>query len=166
MKRLLFLPFLLFAGFNSLQAQSIKLPEDCQKILNSKFRKWTFAVISADIKKYYLRVRAFEQPNLIKGDWNNDGKSDYAVLLERKNKFASDANLIVAFLKRGNGYGYFPLEGNDCLMSVKKGSKAYDFEKQKSFRYRTDGIFSYIWEKAGVTYVWENRAFRAIPTSD
>ena len=166
MKKLLFFTFLLFAGFNSLQAQSIKLTEDCRKNLNSKFREWTFARIPADIKKYYLRERHFEQSHLITGDWNGDGKRDYAVLLERKNKSAADANLIVAFLKRGNGYGYFSLEGSDCLMSVKKGSKAFDFEKQKSFRYRTDGIFSYIWEKAGVTYVWENNAFRAIATSD
>ncbi|MDQ3799860.1 MAG: hypothetical protein M3384_10435 [Acidobacteriota bacterium] len=172
MKRLIFLSFLLSIGFVFIaQAQSIKLPKDCRKILAEKFRGWTLAEAPADIKSFYLKKRPFEQPNLIGGDWNGDGKKDYAVLLARKNKAGSPSgapapNLIVAFLKTARGYGYFTLEGDDCLMRVKKGSKGFDYEKQKSFRYRRDAIFSYIWEKAGRSYIWRNKGFRAVATSD
>jgi hypothetical protein len=170
MKRLLFLFLLLSTGLvSAAQAQSTTLPKDCRKILDAKFRSWTFAEAPAYIKSFYLRERPFEQPNLIAGDWNGDGKKDYAVLLARKNKAAapSASNLIVAFLRttRG-GYSYFMLEGDDCLMSLKKGSKGYDYEKQKSFRYRRDAIFSYIWEKAGRSYIWQKKGFRAVATSD
>ena len=53
-------------------------------------------------------------------------------------------------MKGASSYKTYILDGNDCIMSFKKGMKDYDFEKKKSFRYSSDAIFSYYWEKAAV----------------
>lgn len=164
MKKIWFLLcFVCFAASN-VQAQIINLPEECQKILERQFRSWKFAEINSDIVEYFKQKRSFEQPNLINGDWNGDGKTDFAALLENKNN--AEKRIMVVLMKGKNGYKSFVLDAYDCLMSVKKGSKDYDFEARKSFRYKTDAIFSYYWEKAGTSYVWENGKFRAIATSD
>lgn len=164
-KRLFFLLCFIGLGISTCQAQSIKLPNDCQKILKSRFRSWKLAEIQVEIIDYFKRERAYEQPNLIKGDWNGDGKNDYAVLLQNKNN--SQEKIIVALMKTRTSYKNYTLNANDdCIMSVKKESKGYDFEKKKSFRYKNDAIFTYFWEKAGSSYIWEKGKFRAISTSD
>lgn len=84
MKKLLSLLFLLCIEFTLAQAQSINLPNECQRILATDFRSWKLSDVPDEIKNYYKRERAYEQPNLIKGDWNGDGKTDYAILLEKK----------------------------------------------------------------------------------
>lgn len=156
--------FFICIGIISSQGQTIKLPIDCQKILKNRFPSWKLAEVETGIIEYFNRERAFEQPNLIKGDWNGDSKKDYAVLLQNKNN--SEERIIVVLIKTRKSYKDYILEANDCLMSIKKGKKGYDFESKKSFRYKNDAIFSYLWEKAGISYVWEKGKFRAVSTSD
>jgi len=164
MKKILLLLFLLCNGFASSQAQSIKLPSECQKILKTKFRSWKMANVPDEIKDYYKRERAFELANLIKGDWNGDGKTDYAILLD--NKANVERRIILVLMKAKRSYKSYFLDGSDCIMSAKKGQKDYSFDTGKNFRYKNDAIFNYIWEKAGVTYVWEKGKFGIITTSD
>lgn len=164
MKRLFLLFCLTSFGILFVQAQSVKLPNECKKILDKRFQSWKMAEIEPSIIEYFQRERSFEQPNLIKGDWNGDGKTDYAVLLENKNK-AEDKIIVVLMRSKGN-YKNYILDAADCLMSVKKGKKDFDLVAKKSFRYKNDAIFSYFWEKAGSSYVFEKGKFRAIGTSD
>ncbi len=80
MKKFFILIFLLFslAGFS--QAQSGGLPASCRKILDKNFRGWKFAKISDEIQKHLREnISPDTRGNLISGDWNGDGKTDYAV---------------------------------------------------------------------------------------
>lgn len=163
MRRLLFLSCLVCFGALIVEAQ-IKLPEDCQRILETRFRSWKTAAVAPGIIEYYERERAFEHPNLIKGDWNGDGKTDYAVRLE--NKTDSEKKLAVVLMKSRSDYDTYFFDGQDCLMSVRKGEKDYDFDAQKSFRYKTDAIITCYWEKSGTSYIWEKGKFRPRLTSD
>jgi hypothetical protein len=164
MKRLFFLFCLAFFAVNFVRAQGVELPRDGQKILEKRFRGWKYAEIDSAIVEYFRRDRSFEQPNLITGDFDGDGKRDYAVLMQKKTDAARRVTIVL--MRHKGCYKTHVLDANDCLMSVKKGKKDYDFEAQRSFRYQRDAIFSYIWEKAGVSYVWEKGKFRAIVTSD
>ncbi len=134
------------------------------KILETKFRSYKFVNVSKEILDYYKRDRAYEQPNLIKGDWNGDGKTDYAVLLEKVNN--PEGSIIIVLMKARKNYESYILGAYDCIMSVKKGERDYDFDSGKYFRYKNDAIFTYIWEKAGVTYIWKKGKFDVITTSD
>ncbi len=111
-------------------------------------------------------------PNFIKGDWNGDGKIDYAVLIEQGKLENSQSEVIgerrftVAFVRTQKSFKYFQFDGGDYIELMKKGSKDYNYETDKNFRYKTDAIFDGIWEKAGVSYVWERGKFIEIITSD
>lgn len=172
MKKILFILFFLFANFAVVQAQSASLPSGCKKILNKNFRGWKFATIQKEVSDYHRKKKFPFSPNFIKGDWNGDGKMDYAVLIEQgklKNsagEVIENRRLTIAFVRTGNIFKYFQFDGGDFIQLMKKGSKDYDYNTDKDFRYQTDAIFDGIWEKAGVSYVWKNGKFTEIVTSD
>jgi hypothetical protein len=55
MKKLLLLLLFLCGGFASSFAQPIKLPGECQKILETNFRSWKIATVPDEIKIYYKK---------------------------------------------------------------------------------------------------------------
>ena len=164
MIRLFLLSCFVCFGISFVQAQSIKLPQDCKRILVKRFQSWRIAKIESSIIDYFKRDRSFEQPDLIRGDWNGDGKTDYAVLLE--NEKDPNKKITIALIKSRSSYSAYILDGYDCIMSMKKGDKDYNFETRKTFRYKRDAIFTYHWEKGGDSFVFEKGKFRAILTSD
>ncbi len=83
MKKTLLLLLLLYVGFTSIQAQSIRLPNECKKNLNKNFKGWKLSQVPKDVSKYHKEKKFPFEPNLIKGDWNGDGRIDYAVLIEQ-----------------------------------------------------------------------------------
>ncbi len=172
MKKIFLLAFLLFFAFSNIQAQSIELPNACRKILDKNYRGWKLAAIQKEISDYHRGNNFPYQPNLVKGDWNGDGKIDYAALIEHgklknsEGESIDDRRLMIAFVRAANGYKYFSFDGADSINLMKKGSKDYDYETNKTFRYKTDAIFVGHWEKGGVSYIWKNKKFIMIVTSD
>jgi len=170
MKKILFLLFLC-VGCSIVQAQSIKLPNGCEKILNVNFKGWKLAQVPNDVSEYHKEKKFPFEPNLIKGDWNGDGQVDYAVLIEKgtlKNLEGADIGerkFTVAFIRINNGYKHFSFDGGDYIQLMKKGTKDYDYETDKNFRYKTDAIFGGLGQ-SGVSYVWKKGKFIEIITSD
>lgn len=171
-KTFLILIFLCAVFTSSARAQSIELPEKCKQILDANFQGWQLAEIQKEIIEYHQEKNFPFAPNLIKGDWNGDGKTDYAVLIkqgELKNPAGEnigERRFTIAFVKTKNGFKYFQFDGGDSISLMKKGTTDYDYETDKKFRYKTDAIFDGFWEKAGVSYVWKNGKFIQITTSD
>ncbi len=172
MKKSLLILFFISVGFASSQAQSINLPNECQKILNKNFRGWKLAKIQKEIVKYHRRNNFPYAPNLVKGDWNGDGKIDYAVLIEQgklensRGEVIGEHRFTVVFVRTQKSFKSFLFNGGDYIELMKKDSKDYNYETDKNFRYKTDAIFDGIWEKAGVSYVWKKGKFVEIVTSD
>jgi hypothetical protein len=170
MKKVLFLLFLC-AGYSTVQAQFIKLPNECEKILNKSFKGWKLAQIPNEVSEYHKEKKFPFEPNFIKGDWNGDGQGDYAALIEQgtlKNAEGADIGkqkFIVAFVRIKNGYKHFNFDGGDYIQLMRKGSKDYNYETSKNFHYKTDAIFGGIGQ-AGVSYVWKKGKFIEITTSD
>ena len=161
---------LLFICLFSISAAAENLPSECQKILDKQFSGWKMATVSSAITDYFRTEKISDAPNLIKGDWNGDGKTDYAALIEYGSEKIEDKMMpqtwTIAFLKTAKGYSFYKLEGGDYLQAVKKGTKGYDHDKQKAFVYRTDAITSNIWEKSATSYIWEKSKFKSVITSD
>lgn len=174
MKKFLLLLFLFHAAFSVNQAQTLELPDECKEILDKNYQGWKFAKVRDDIIDYFRRENLPYQLNLIKGDWNGDGKTDFAALVEHgklknyQGDITGNERFTIAFVRVRDGYRHFVLDngGGDYITLMKKGAKDYNYETDKNFQYKTDAIFDGYFEKGGVSYVWKNKKFRMIATSD
>jgi hypothetical protein len=150
------------------------LPLPIKVLLNRNFPGWSFPEISED-DCHAIREcggpEAYGQ--MIKGDFNGDGLTDYAVLIQQSAE-ANDRGVakplfvsIVAFFRKPGGYKMDPVtsEGGSALILMPKGGEDYDYEAQRDFTYPRDSIFSGV-GMGGTSYIWENGRFRALTTSD
>ena len=150
------------------------LPLPIKVLLNRNFQGWSFPEVSDD-ECYAVRecggLEAYAQ--MIKGDFNDDGLMDYAVLIQRSAE-TNDKGVakplivdIVAFFRKTGGYKMLPVssEGGSCLILMRKGESDYDYEADRDFTYPRDSIFSGV-GMGGTSYIWENGRFRALTTSD
>lgn len=144
-------------------ARATALPAAAQKVLDTKFKGWSLAVINKEIIDYYKNRPHGDSLNSVKGDWNGDRQMDYAVLLQNSQNAEKK---VIVLMKSANGYDSYVLDYADCILVVKKGGKGFDHEANKSFRNKNDAINAQIWEKSATTYVWETKRFRGIITSD
>jgi len=92
-------------------------------------------------------------PEVIQGDFNDDGYRDYAVLIEEDGE-AHDQHVtrpltipMVAFFCTPNGYRRQQVtdEGGGCLPRMPKGKRDYDYDAQPEFTYQRDTIFLQLW---------------------
>lgn len=150
------------------------LPLPIKVLLNGNFPGWSFPEVSED-DCYAVRecggLDAYAQ--MIKGDFNGDGLTDYAVLIQRSAE-ANDKGVakplsvdIVAFFRKTGGFKMYPVtsEGGNALILMRKGESDYDYEGERDFTYPRDSILSGE-GMGGTSYIWENGRFRALITSD
>ncbi|MEO6589056.1 MAG: hypothetical protein ABIP06_06990, partial [Pyrinomonadaceae bacterium] len=110
--------------------------------------------------------------NFLVGDWNGDGKRDYAVLINYGFETLNDGKKLprtvtIAFVSRSKNLKHFVLDtSGEYIAFEKKGTTSYDYETDSRFKFSNDAIFSGIWEKAGVSYVWRKDKFIYFVTSD
>lgn len=131
------------------------------------------AQVATDIQKFlHVNGSQNDSGNLITGDWNGDGKLDYAVLINHGYETLNDGTkeprrVTVAFVSSGKVFEYFVLNTfGDYIAKDKKGTKAYDYETNSPIKFSNDAIFVGIWEKAGNSYVWRKDKFIYFNTSD
>jgi len=151
-----------------------KLPRPIKVLLDKKFPGWQFPAVSDDDcqdVKTWGGKDAFAQ--LIQGDFDDDGRLDYAVLIElesgtdERGLVSRPAVYIIAFLARRNEYRMRIVthEGGGCLQLMRKGEGDYDYHAQREFTYSHDTISSGE-GMGGSSYLYEHGKFRAIITSD
>jgi hypothetical protein len=171
MKNKIMIAFTLFCiCLISTNAMAYELPVGCKKILDSKFSGWKMSMPINEVAEFYSDEKITNPTNLITGDWNGDGKQDYAVLITHGSEKVGDVTMpmiwTIAFIKTANGYNHYKLEGGDYIQTVKKGKKDFNAETQKAFIHKTDSIFSGIWEKSGTAFIWDKTKFKSVLTSD
>jgi len=150
------------------------LPLPIKVLLNRNFPDWSFPEVNED-DCYAVRecggLDAYAQ--MIKGDFNDDGLMDYAVLIQQSAE-ANDKGVakplrvhIVAFFRKAGGYKMHLVtsEGGSDLILMRKGEPDYDYEAERDFTYPRDSISSGM-GMGGTSYIWENGTFRALTTSD
>ena len=154
--------------------QSPELPLPVKVLLNRSYPHWRFPEVSEeDCQIVKENGGPDAHPELIKGDFNDDGLADYAVLIEQDAE-ANDRGVmrpliirIVAFFRNRDGYRMQEVtgEGGGCLQLMPKGGRDFDYEAQRDFTYQHETIFSGF-GMGGTSYLYENGKFRAIITSD
>lgn len=146
----------------STQAQKINLPKNCRTLLDKNFKGWK--IVKVGIKE------GVQGHNLIKGDWNGDGKRDYAILINHGKVQLGSGDYeptawTIAFVKQKRGYLFYKLDGGDSIGLMKKGMRDYNYETGKNFFYNNDAIFVGI-EWSGSSYIWRKGKFMRFATSD
>jgi hypothetical protein len=150
------------------------LPLPIKILLNRNFPGWEFPEVSEDDCHAVRECGGLDAyAQMIKGDFNEDGLQDCAVLIQQSAE-ANDKGVakplivhIVAFFRKSGGYKMHPVtsEGGSALILMPKGESDYDYETQRDFTYPRDSIFSGI-GMGGTSYIYEHGTFRALTTSD
>lgn len=172
-KKILTILLILFVCFAPTLGQQLSLPKDCVKVLNKKYKGWKMATVANDVVDWFQKSKQLFKPNLIKGDWNGDKKTDYAVLIEVGKVQLNGGSyepkvLLIAFVNTSKSYTFHLLnDGNyEYIAFLKKGGRDYNWETEKNFFYKNDAIFTGYFEKAGSSYIWRKGKFISIVTSD
>lgn len=153
------------------------VPHEVMAILDNEYAGWSlvdnFSVLREPVLSYLNLDTSKSHPNLVWGDFNGDGKRDYAVFVERKTASGEKERFLVAFLRCGTSFqmhllerAVYPAQIGDYIWLARKGSRYYDYDRERYFRLEHDGIQAVVIEKAAVTYIFQNGRFQGIITAD
>jgi hypothetical protein len=155
------------------QPSKLELPPQARDALYLRFPDWRYADICDEVRQEF-KQDANIRPDLISGDFDGDGRADYAALIfhgttrvEQNEVVGPDFKLVI-FLARDQTYQLQVIEdpGGEYIELIHKGDRLYDYEAQKEFTLEHDAIDAIIFEKGATSYVYENGCFRAIITGD
>jgi hypothetical protein len=164
---------LCFQSATSAQNHADKLPASARLALNRRLPGWKFAEMSQEVRQFFETEMKGELPDLISGDFDGNGKLDYATLIWH-GKIRGEGNvtwpraLLVVFLRKGRGYRMYVIKepNGEYLCLAQKGTKDFNYDEQKEITYAYDAILTGILEKGGSSYVFEKGRFRSFVSSD
>lgn len=147
-----------------------RLPNAIRSSLDRKFPGWKFLKVREDIRSFLTeRVSVDTHPELIKGDFDGNKMSDYAMLIEHGSSHNEGGAVIVhekhllVYLNKGTKFKFYELnEPGEYLTLGKKDTNGFDWHANKKFKYANDSIEAWIFEKAGWAYVYKNGNFRYV----
>lgn len=177
MKRHIFL--LCFLAAHTLSySQSLGLPDAARRAIDARFPGWKFAKVDEEIWKFLRHnVSAKARPDLIKGDFDGDGRVDYAAYILH-GPSRNQQLIVAALLREQKRFQLYILRRSPVNMAVesesfivylrlaKKGTEDYDYETNRKFTYPNDSVFVGYFEKAGDSYIYSQGKFRRVITSD
>ena len=139
--------------FVALPVFAQKLPGPVRSYLNTRYRGWKLSPSTSD-------CAIFKRNESVSGDFNGDGKRDYAVKFTRKNK-----GYILAFLKAKKGFTPFVLHDTQAEevvnldLSVWRKGRVFEYENKKLLlRYDAPADFLCESDVGGVHY-YQNGKF-------
>ena len=157
------------------QLAPLELPPQARDALYLKFPDWRYADVSDEVREALTKDGPpHSRPDLISGDFDGNGQSDYAALVYHGTIRVEEGELVypqrylVVFVAQDHEYQLHVIEdpGGEYIQLIRKGDGGYDYETQKEFTYQHDAIDAIIFEKAATSYIYENGHFRAIITGD
>jgi hypothetical protein len=156
----------------SLQDSSppMQLPSQITQVLDVKLPGWQWGTVSNYVRQFFQDHFKLPYPRFIIGDFDGDGRADYALKVT-VSSHQSKADIIVAFLGSDSSFTYHMLDSSSSepeiyVSLISKGSRLHNYETSENFTMINDGIGVSYFEKAGDTFIFKDRHFLAIPTSD
>jgi hypothetical protein len=143
-----------------LAAALLELPAGVHARLDQTVPGWKLSPVAPQISDWFRDYRLDYQANLIKGDFDGDGRADYALQV-----LAHGKQVLVVVLERKDGYAAHVLAEDKpdpfvFLLRYDKGSKDFDFDKLKPFRYRTDAVGLMYFDRTPLTFVYRRGHFQ------
>jgi hypothetical protein len=169
------IPFFLVVSTVCLHAQSRekKLLNACEARITAKYQQWRFVPVTTGVADF--AKSRHENPTVTTGDFDGDGRTDVALLIQNGSDPESEyprrleSLHIAVCLDKKTGIELHVIDRPYCgdgITRAPKGASYYDFETDKRGTYLLDGVSAYCFEKAGATYEFENGAFHQIVDSD
>ena len=180
MKKLtnILIPVLLFS-WETVYTQEFPsiMPSQIKMFLKSNYPDWKLADNMKVLNDPILKELGFDStkchPNLVWGDFNGDSKKDYVLLLEKYDDNKNKSQLSIGFIQEKVDYKFYVIGQADYPAYLAeyiwisfKGTKLYNFETDKYFVSKKDGIDFIVSEKSGETYFFEKNKFISITTAD
>jgi hypothetical protein len=79
------------------------LPESIRATLDQEYPGWKLAPVTAQVQKEFKTHKPNRFPSLVAGDFDRDGKRDYAVQIALTAP-GQEEQIIIVFLARGSGF--------------------------------------------------------------
>jgi hypothetical protein len=146
-------------------------PSRIEQKLSTTFRTWHFATFAAD---YGGSVPATGSPTWIRGDFDGDTRTDFAVQVVTTEGHDS-VQRVIAFLERGRGYvgvlaDSFPVSVTAYLVLARSGEERADLDADPDgrtrVRLRHDAVDIVFAETAALTCLYRSTVFRCITSGD
>lgn len=148
------------------------LPRPIRAELTADFPGWAFAKLSAE---YGRSVPRGASPAWISGDFDGDGRLDYAVQIVDARTREDSSQHVLAFLRRGARYRGIPLQAFPpsrvaYLLRAPRGGERTDFDADpngaRRIRLKHDALEVIFAEAGALTCLYERTGFRCITTGD
>lgn len=155
--------FLSVSSVSWAQSFPDELPTPVRAMLNRRFLGWKFSDVSPEVRQFFKENMRGASPVVISGDFDGNGRRDYAVLVQRRARY-----YLVIFLRRTANYKMYVIKdpNGEYLCLARKGTRDYNYNEQKEITYANDAILTGIFEKGGSSYVFKNGRFRSFISSD
>lgn len=153
------------------------LPGSIRVLLDQRHPGWRVADVSREVRAG-VGQRLGPTPNVISGDFDGNGRVDYAMLIEYRNidepaKSFTHFVEAIAFLDNARSFSLVRLRGRQpgpnpelFLTLQRRGAEGFDFEANKKFTYPHDSIGEWHFGKAGGTYIYSGSRFRYVIEAD
>ncbi len=157
------------------------LPSAVRASLDQHYPGWKFPTVSPLVTDLFVswesRPTTAGLPHLIEGDFDRDGKRDYAVLIVHGNVFNAAGvpferrEKLIVFLRRGRGYQSRLLSSEGFNSEVylgqqHRGDVVYDLATDRTFVCEKDAIIFCYFEKGATLHVYRRGKFRQIIVGD
>ena len=145
-------------------AKPEQLPAACARLLDHRLPGWEPASVDLDAATWAQSQRL--NPIVTAGDYNGDGKKDWAALVTANGKKLAAVCLSRAKRKQ---ILFIEVAGQDnsaLLMTARAGTRQRNLDTGGTERLRHDALITLWFEKAGNTYVYEHGGFRRFGHSD
>ena len=163
MRSLIIAFFLSASSVSWAQSFPDELPISLRVMLNGKFSGWKFSDVSPEVRQFFKENMGGASPVVISGDFDGNGRRDYAALVQRRARY-----YLVIFLRRTADYKMYVIKdpNGEYLNLARKGTRDYNYREQKEITYANDAIATGILEKGGSSYIFKNGRFRSFVSSD
>ncbi len=137
------------------------LPPSVLKLLNRDHAGWKLARVSHDAAKFFANTYPGRSPVVVRGDFDGNGRVDYAALVT-----VAGMTQVVAFLRQpDNGWKQTLLEGGWDYLIIKPRGATVGVE-EPGVTLKTDAIEGNMFEKSAWTFHLEKGLWQKICTSD
>jgi hypothetical protein len=150
-------------------SNSMELPSPIQKYLSTKYRGWKMAPVARQVTQWFRDDGFSHEPNLIKADFDDDGKMDYAIQIFNNKR--NNNNVLIAFLARAGRFephvlATYPADKFTYIVLYKKGTVEFDSKALNSFTYGSDAIGLMYSTRTPCTFLYQNGQFRKFLDQD
>lgn len=159
---------LLLLGATAPPAPRDGLPTALRAQIDREYHGWRFADVDPWLRK---QLAADQRPGWVRGDFDGDGGTDYAVQIVWPAAPRDSNQLLLAYLRRPRRYLRLPVRAGSedhaiYLGTGRRGKRVPDLDGDTDVVYRADAIELFYGQEAGEACLYLGGRFRCVAAGD